>query len=145
MRMLLDMLFSRVAADQQLMEPDSAFITRSATGIAAHGGIKRKLSLVVREHLDPLPIDRLIRCLGVTLPILGIAQFGAVLFQNQLEFFLSRDMRRLALRAQTFRQTLRENSKQSICEIEWVHAHVEESDDGLRRAVGVQGCEYQMA
>ncbi len=53
-------------------------------------------------------------------------------------------MRFLAILAQAFSQTLRQNAQQGIGEVERVHAHVQQADDGFRRAVGVQGGKHQV-
>ena len=47
--------------------------------------------------------------------------------------------------AELFGQALRQNAQQRIGKVKWVHAHIEQANDGLGRAVGVKRGEHQVA
>jgi hypothetical protein len=83
--------------------------------------------------------------LWVFLPGVGIGQLFTVFVEQLLHLFWRRLVGILAILAQPFTKTLRQNAEQCIGKIEGVHAHVEQADDRLRGGIGVQGSKHQMA
>src|SRR6185503_13614248 len=143
-RVLLDQLLQLVGGDQQLVQAAAALEARAAALVAADRLVEGELALVVAVVLDPLLVDAFHRTLGVGLELRRRHQLLAVFAQERGE--LGR-LGRIALLARThaLRQTLRQDAEQRVGEVERIHAHVEQPRDRLRRGVGVQRGEHQVA
>src|SRR5690242_16359000 len=75
---LLDQLLDRIGTEQELVQPDPAFVTGAAARLAANRRVERELALVVGKSLGPFTIDGLVRSLGITLPGIGRLELLAI-------------------------------------------------------------------
>ena len=123
---VLNKLFHRIGANQQLMYTHSPPVTRVVADVAAYWFEK--------GHV--LRIGRIAISLIVFLIILP-NQFG--------KFILARIVLFLAIGAERSDQSLGQDAQDGIGKVEWIHSHVEQTGNTLRSAVGVQGGKYKMA
>src|SRR5262245_43555941 len=100
------------------MQADPALVAGIAAGIAALGPVKGELTRIVGIVLRQFPVDVLVGRLGVFLERSGVEELRAVLLQQMLHLVAPGRIRLLTLAAEPLGESLRENSKQSVGEIE---------------------------
>ncbi len=146
--MFLDQLLHRVGADHQFVQTDAPLVAGAAAGIAIPAfarPVEGELPLVVGVSLQPGFVDRLGSRLGIAPEGFGMLQLLAVLGDEVPDFGRLGHIGLPAFGADALGEALREDAEQRVGEVERIHAHVEQADDRLRRAVGVQGGEHEVA
>src|SRR5262245_43226917 len=107
------------------MQTDAALVSGVATGVATLGLVEGELTLVVGVMPSQIPVDVLVRRLGVLLEWSRVEELGAIFLEEMLHLLAGRHVRLLAFAAEPLGEPLREDSKQGVGEIERIHAHVQ--------------------
>ena len=114
------------------MQAHPSLVAAVVADRAALGLEERELA-VLGVALSPLLVDGIHGRLRVLHPVVGVRQLIAVFGQEVLDLVGRWLVGHLAFLAQALGQPLGENAEQGIGKVEGVHAHVEQTNDGLGR------------